>query len=242
VIEVDHVTVYRWVQTFTAEFIDAARPAQHAAGDRWFVDEPYVKVAGRWIYLYRAIDKYGEVIDVLASTRRDAPAARAFFTRMLRLGLVPVEVVTDRAAMPSCRICAAATTRSSPTYRCTIESASRSTSSRWSPDQVATSRVLATVCLHQRNGAPIDRDVIDSDAVLSQQLLHIAVGQAVAQVPANANSDYLTREPIASRRRQRPGPRVDHAYSLANVYRARSTQQPRLLSPFFVVQSLARAG
>ena len=38
-VEVDHVTVYRWVQTFTPEFIDAARPARHATGDRWFVDE-----------------------------------------------------------------------------------------------------------------------------------------------------------------------------------------------------------
>ena len=46
-IEVDHATIYRWVQTFTAEFIDAARPARHAAGDRWFLDETYVKVAGR---------------------------------------------------------------------------------------------------------------------------------------------------------------------------------------------------
>jgi transposase-like protein len=38
-IAVDHLTVYRWVQTFTSEFIDAARPARHACGDRWFVDE-----------------------------------------------------------------------------------------------------------------------------------------------------------------------------------------------------------
>jgi transposase, IS6 family len=38
-ITVDHVTVYRWVQTFTAEFIDAARPSRHSVGDRWFVDE-----------------------------------------------------------------------------------------------------------------------------------------------------------------------------------------------------------
>jgi hypothetical protein len=45
-IEVDHVTVYRWVQTFTLEFIEAARPARHATGGRWFVDETYVKVAG----------------------------------------------------------------------------------------------------------------------------------------------------------------------------------------------------
>src|SRR5207253_220454 len=42
-VEVDHTTVYRWVQTFTPEFIDAARPARHATGDRWFVDETYVK-------------------------------------------------------------------------------------------------------------------------------------------------------------------------------------------------------
>ena len=66
-IEVDHVTVYRWVQTFTPEFIDAARPARHATGDRWFVDETYVKVAGRWTYLYRAVDQHGQVIDVLVS-------------------------------------------------------------------------------------------------------------------------------------------------------------------------------
>jgi transposase, IS6 family len=96
-VEVDHVTIYRWVQTFTAEFIDAARPARHAAGHRWFVDETYVKIAGRWTYIYRAVDQYGQVIDVLLSERRDGAAARAFFTRALRFGSAPVEVTTDRA-------------------------------------------------------------------------------------------------------------------------------------------------
>jgi IS6 family transposase len=96
-IEVDHVTVYRWVQTFTPEFIDAARPSRHAAGDRWFVDETYVKVAGRWTYLYRAVYQHGQVIDVLICTRRDTAAARSFFAHGLRLGRAPVEVVTDRA-------------------------------------------------------------------------------------------------------------------------------------------------
>ncbi|MDT4982398.1 MAG: transposase, family [Pseudonocardiales bacterium] len=96
-VEVDHVTVYRWVQTFTSEFIDAARPARHAPGVRWFVDETYVKVAGRWTYLYRAVDQHGRVIDVLVSERRDAPAARAFFTRALKSAPSPVEVTTDRA-------------------------------------------------------------------------------------------------------------------------------------------------
>ena len=96
-VDVDHVSVYRWVQTFTAEYIDAARPSRHATGDRWFIDETYVKVAGRWTYLYRAIDQHGQVIDVLVATRRDAVAARTFFTGALKLGSSPLEVTTDRA-------------------------------------------------------------------------------------------------------------------------------------------------
>ncbi len=47
-IAVDHVTLYRWVQRFTPLIVDAARPCRHAVGDRWFVDETYVKVAGTW--------------------------------------------------------------------------------------------------------------------------------------------------------------------------------------------------
>ena len=71
-IEVDHVTVYRWVQRFTPLLADAARFARHSPGDRWFVDETYVKVNGVWRYVYRAIDQHGQVIDVLLSARRDA--------------------------------------------------------------------------------------------------------------------------------------------------------------------------
>ena len=96
-VHVDHVTVYRWVQHFTPLFLDAARPCRHAAGDRWFVDETYVKLAGRWIYLYRAVDQYGQVIDVLASPKRDLAATRAFFTQTLSHAARPSEVTTDRA-------------------------------------------------------------------------------------------------------------------------------------------------
>ena len=96
-VDVDHVTVYRWVQRFTLEFVEAARPARPVPGDRWFVDETYVKVNGRWTYLYRAIDQYGQVIDVWLSTRRDLAAARTFLQRALSTGVVPVEVTTDRA-------------------------------------------------------------------------------------------------------------------------------------------------
>ena len=96
-VAVDHVTVYRWVQRFTPEFIEAARPCRHTPGDRWFVGETYVKVSGRWTYLYRAVDQFGQVIDVLLSARRDLAAARRFLTRALRASAVPVEVTTDRA-------------------------------------------------------------------------------------------------------------------------------------------------
>ncbi len=97
-IEVDHVSVYRWVQRFTPLFVENARPFRHASGDRWFVDETYVKVAGRWRYLYRAIDQFGQVVDVRLSDRRDLRAARLFFTSALRTAPCPVEVTTDRAA------------------------------------------------------------------------------------------------------------------------------------------------
>ena len=96
-ITMDHVSIYRWVQRFTPEFIEAARPCRHAPGNRWFVDETYVKAAGRWTYPYRAAGQHGQVIDVLLSLRRDLAAARQFFTRALRAGTVPAEVITDRA-------------------------------------------------------------------------------------------------------------------------------------------------
>jgi IS6 family transposase len=85
------------VQRFTPLFADAARPLRHATGDRWFVDETYAKVAGRWRYLYRAVDQFRQVIGVLLSEQRDTQTARRFFTRALRCGPAPVEVTTDKA-------------------------------------------------------------------------------------------------------------------------------------------------
>jgi IS6 family transposase len=96
-VTVDHVSVYRWAQQLTSEFIDAARQCRHTPGDRWFVDETYLKVAGAWTYICRPVDQHGQVIDVLVSTKRDLSAARRFFTRALRAGTVPVEVTTGRA-------------------------------------------------------------------------------------------------------------------------------------------------
>jgi transposase, IS6 family len=97
-VEVDHVTIYRWVQRFTPLLTEAARPCRHAVGDRWQVDETYVTVAGQWRYVYRAIDQFGQVIDVFVSRQRDATAAHRFFERAMGATKVnPVEVTTDQA-------------------------------------------------------------------------------------------------------------------------------------------------
>jgi len=95
-VEVDHVTLYRWVQRFTPLLAEAAKPRRHGVGARWFVDETYVKVAGRWRYVYRAVDQHGQVIDMLVSPRRDTAAARRFFARAQIHG-APDEVTTDQA-------------------------------------------------------------------------------------------------------------------------------------------------
>ena len=71
------------MQRFTPLLVDAAGPCRHAVGGRWYVDETYVKVAGRWRYVYRAIDQSGQIIDLSVSPRRDIQAARRFFAAAL---------------------------------------------------------------------------------------------------------------------------------------------------------------
>jgi IS6 family transposase len=97
-VEVDHITVYRWVQRFTPLVIEATRPCRHSAGDRWFVDEIYVQVAGVWRYVYRALDQHGQIIDVFVSKRRNMTAATKFFETMLAGRERPTDVTTDLAA------------------------------------------------------------------------------------------------------------------------------------------------
>jgi transposase-like protein len=97
-VDVDHVTIYRWVQRFTPLVIEAARPCRHSVGNRWFVDETYVRVAGVWRCVYRAVDQYGQVIDVFVSKRRDGAAATKFFEMMLADRERPTDVTTDLAA------------------------------------------------------------------------------------------------------------------------------------------------
>jgi transposase, IS6 family len=64
--------------------VEAAKPCRHSVGGHWFVDETYVKVSGSWRYVYRAVDHYGQVIDVFVSKKRDLNAATAFFATAIR--------------------------------------------------------------------------------------------------------------------------------------------------------------
>jgi transposase-like protein len=85
---------------FTPLLADAARLCRHAVGDCWQADEMYVKVAGQWRYVDRAIDQFGQVIDVFVSPRRDATAAHRFFQRAIGTTKVtPAEVTTDQAPL-----------------------------------------------------------------------------------------------------------------------------------------------
>src|SRR3981189_1877318 len=74
-VDVDHVTVFRWVQRFVPLLADAARFAGRAPRDRWFVDETYVKVNGVWRWVYGAFAREGQVIEVFVPARRDADSA-----------------------------------------------------------------------------------------------------------------------------------------------------------------------
>ena len=89
------MTLFRWVPRFTPLLAETARPCLHPVGDRWFLDETYVKVAGVWRYLYRAVDPHRQPIDVMVSKNRDIAAARKFFTRAIRDHGRPREVTTE---------------------------------------------------------------------------------------------------------------------------------------------------
>ena len=80
---------------FTPILINTARPCRRAIGDRWSVDETYVKFAGVWRYVYRAVDRNGHVLDVFVSRRCDAAAATWFFGNALRDHGERLEIVID---------------------------------------------------------------------------------------------------------------------------------------------------
>src|ERR1700722_5657619 len=75
-----HTTIMRWVKRFTPEFVKRWDQFAKSAGRSWRVDETYVKVRGKWVYLYRA----GKTVDFRLSARSDVAAAKAFFAKAIR--------------------------------------------------------------------------------------------------------------------------------------------------------------
>ena len=82
-LEADHTTVWRWVQRYSPELEQRLRRRLKPTNKSWRVDETYVRVQGRWCYLYRAIDSAGATIDFLLSALRDADAAKRLFRKAL---------------------------------------------------------------------------------------------------------------------------------------------------------------
>lgn len=98
---IDRSTIYRWVQKFGPEL--AKRTERHRSwiSPDWHVDETYLRVGGQWRYLWRAIDRHGQLIDFRLTARRDAKAAKAFLRKAIeRVRLHrPVTICTDKAPM-----------------------------------------------------------------------------------------------------------------------------------------------
>ena len=83
-LSVDHTTIYRWVQRYSPELEKRIRPHLSLTNDSYRVDETYIKIKGKWSYLYRAVDSTGQTIDFMLSAKRDAKAAKRFFRKMLK--------------------------------------------------------------------------------------------------------------------------------------------------------------
>jgi IS6 family transposase len=82
-ISADHVTLWRWVQRYAPALERRLRKRLKARNDSWRVDETYVRVKGKWVYLYRAVDSEGATIDFLLSAKQDAAAAKRFLAKAL---------------------------------------------------------------------------------------------------------------------------------------------------------------
>jgi transposase, IS6 family len=82
-VAIDHTTIFCWIQAYAAQLEKRLRPHLKPSNGSWRVDETYIKVKGRWTYLYRAVDKTGQTIDFLLAATRAAAAAKRFFRQAL---------------------------------------------------------------------------------------------------------------------------------------------------------------
>ncbi|MFD3622326.1 IS6 family transposase [Streptomyces sp. NPDC058676] len=94
---VSYETIRRWCAKFGQTYANALRRRQPGPGDKWHLDEVFLKINGQVRYLWRAVDQDGNVLDILVQNRRNKAAARRFFRRLLKkTGVVPRVIVTDK--------------------------------------------------------------------------------------------------------------------------------------------------
>src|SRR5450830_1800460 len=94
---VDHATVHRWAIKMLPVLAAVLRRRKRPAGKSWRMDETYIKVAGEWEYLYRAVDREGATVDFLLTAKRDLAAARRFLERAINLHDLPEKITIDKS-------------------------------------------------------------------------------------------------------------------------------------------------
>ncbi len=100
-LRVHHTAIFRWVQCYAPELDRRCRPHLKPVSKSYRVDETYVRVKGRWKYLYRAVDKQGQTIDFLLAARRDVAAAKRFFNKALQMPGNPMPRVINVDCNPA---------------------------------------------------------------------------------------------------------------------------------------------
>ncbi|MET3792890.1 IS6 family transposase [Aquamicrobium terrae] len=94
-LSVDHSTVHRWVVHFSPQLLERFNRRKRPVTGKWHIDETYIKVRGRWMYLYRAIDSVGDTVEFFFSEHRDLSAAKRFLRKALQRHGRPDRIVID---------------------------------------------------------------------------------------------------------------------------------------------------
>jgi transposase-like protein len=94
-VDVVHTTIMRWVQRYVPEFEKRWQRFARSVGTSWRVDETYIKLKGKWVYLYRGVDKEGQTIDFFLSEQRDIAAAKRFLQQAIKKRGVPEKITLD---------------------------------------------------------------------------------------------------------------------------------------------------